>query len=134
MYAKEFRVEIVTPVEKKFEGTCSEVILPGIEGEMAVLGGHAPLLTMLSPGVTLTLESGKKTLLSTGEGFATIAEDKVVCLVDFAFTADELDFAALRKEKLELMSALQASPGDQELRAKKEQIDAKLKAERYGKS
>ena len=134
MYTKEFIVEIVTPVEKKFEGPCDEVILPGIEGEMAVLGGHAPLLTMLSPGVTVTLEEGKKTVLSTGEGFATIAENRVVCLVDFAFSVEELDFDALRKEKTELMTALQASPGDAELRNKKILLDAKLKAEGYGRS
>ena len=129
MYTKDFSVEIVTPVQTKFEGTCDEIILPGIEGEMAVLGGHAPLLTMLSPGVTTTVQGNERKVLSTGEGFATIAENRVVCLVDFALTLDELDFAAIRAELAEVQKELNASPGDDRLRAKKRELEAKLRAE-----
>lgn len=129
MYTKDFSVEIVTPVQTKFEGTCEEIILPGIEGEMAVLGGHAPLLTMLSPGVTTTIQGGDRKVLSTGEGFATIAENRVVCLVDFALNIDELDFGALRQELAEVQKELTASPGDERIRAKKRELEAKLRAE-----
>ncbi len=132
MYTKDFTVEIVTPVEKKFSGTCQEIILPGIEGEMAVLGGHAPLLTMLSPGVTVTVQGGERKVLSTGDGFATIAENKVVCLVDFALSLEQLDFAALRSELAEVQEKLSASPGDVLLRAKKRQLEGKIKAEGHG--
>jgi F-type H+-transporting ATPase subunit epsilon len=132
VYTKDFRVEIVTPVEKKFEGTCQEIILPGIEGEMAVLGGHAPLLTMLSPGVTVTVQGDQRQILSTGDGFATIAENKVVCLVDFALTVEQLDFPSLRKELVELQAKLNAEPGNTLLRAKKRQLEGKLKAEGHG--
>lgn len=129
MYTKDFTVEIVTPVATKFEGTCDEIILPGIEGEMAVLGGHAPLLTMLSPGLTTTVQGSDRQILSTGEGFATIAENRVVCLVDFAFKVDELDFAALREELAEVQKELSAAPGDDRIRAKKTELEAKLRAE-----
>ncbi len=133
MYSKDFTVEIVTPVETKFQGTVEEVILPGVEGEMAVLGGHAPLLTMLSPGVTVAVQGGQRTVLSTGEGFATIAENKVVCLVDFAIEAKELDFPSLTTELEQVRSQLTASPGDAALRLKKNLLEAKLKAQSYGK-
>jgi len=129
VYTKDFSVEIVTPVETKFQGTCEEIILPGIEGEMAVLGGHAPLLTMLSPGLTTTVQGGARKVLSTGEGFATIAENRVVCLVDFALSLDELDFKALREELAEVQKQLNASPGDDRIRAKKVELEAKLRAE-----
>lgn len=134
MYTKDFTVEIVTPVATKYQGTCEEIILPGIEGEMAVLGGHAPLLTLLSPGVTVTMNGGERNVLSTGEGFATIAENKVVCLVDFALDTGELDFDALRKELSEVQTELNSSPGSAALRAKKVVLEAKLKAESYGAS
>lgn len=132
MYTKDFTVEIVTPVSRKFEGTCQEIILPGIEGEMAVLGGHAPLLTMLSPGVTVTVSGNDRQVLSTGEGFATIAENRVVCLVDFALGLDELDFDAIRKELGEVQTELNADPGNAVIRAKKLQLEAKLRAEGHG--
>ena len=132
MYTKDFSVEIVTPVAKKFEGTCEEIILPGIEGEMAVLGGHAPLLTMLSPGVTVTVQGDERKVLSTGEGFATIAENKVVCLVDYALGLDEMDFDAIRTEREEVQAELTKSPSNAHLRNRKQQLDAKLKAQEYG--
>ena len=130
--SKVFSVEIVTPVEKKFEGEVEEIILPGIEGEMAVLAGHAPLLTMLSPGVTVAIKGDNRTSMSTGEGFATINENKVVCLVDFALGVDELDFAALSKELEETITALGNAPSDPILRHKKSLIQAKLKVQGYG--
>ena len=99
---------------------------------MAVLGGHAPLLTMLSPGVTVTVQGGERKVLSTGDGFATIAENKVVCLVDFALSLEQLDFAALRSELAEVQEKLSASPGDVLLRAKKRQLEGKIKAEGHG--
>jgi F-type H+-transporting ATPase subunit epsilon len=129
VYTKDFSVEIVTPVSTKFEGTCDEIILPGIEGEMAVLGGHAPLLTMLSHGVTTTVQGDDRKVLSTGEGFATIAENRVVCLVDFALDLDELDFPAIRTELAEVQNELNTSPGNDRLRAKKTELEAKLRAE-----
>jgi len=133
VYTKDFTVEIVTPIEKKFEGTVQEIILPGIEGEMAVLGGHAPLLTMLSTGVTVTVQGNERRMLSTGEGFATIAENKVVCLVDFAVDFKDLDFAAISAELESVRTALQAAPGDAALRVRKTLLEGKMKAQNYGK-
>ncbi len=132
MYSKDFTVEIVTPVETKFQGTVQEVILPGIAGEMAVLGGHAPLLTMLRPGVTVAVNGAERTLLSTGEGFATIAENRVVCLVDFALSVSDLDFPKLREELAEVSAALAKSPSDAALRTQKTLLESKLKAESHG--
>ena len=100
---------------------------------MAVLGGHAPLLTMLSTGVTVAVQGSERTVLSTGEGFATIAENKVVCLVDFAVAAKDLDFPAIATELEQVRAALQASPGDTALRVQKTELEAKLKAQGYGK-
>lgn len=133
MYSTDFTVEIVTPIETKFQGTVQEVILPGVEGEMAVLGGHAPLLTMLSTGVTVAVQGNERTVMSTGEGFATIAENKVVCLVDFAVEAKDLDFSAIAAELEQVRAALQSSPGDAALRVKKTLLEAKMKAQSYGK-
>lgn len=132
MYTKDFTVEIVTPVERKFQGTVQEIIMPGIEGEMAVLGGHAPLLTMLSPGVMVAVQGAERTVFSTGEGFATIAENKVVCLVDFAFESKEMNFDAIASELDTVRNELGSSPGDTALQLRKSLLETKLKARAYG--
>lgn len=132
MYTKDLTVEIVTPVEKAFEGVAQEVILPGSEGEMAVLGGHAPVLSMLSPGVTVTVSNGVRRVFSTGEGFATITGGKVICLVDFATGIDKLDFELVQRDLMETREKLAADPGNALLRVKKTVLEAKMKAKAYG--
>ncbi len=133
MYSTELSFEVVTPVSSKFQGTVTEVILPGYEGEMAVLGGHEPLVTLLSPGVTVAVESGaSRKVLSTGPGFATIVDNKVVCLVDFAYELTELDLPALRLELEQLKAQLEKNPGDAAARMRKDRVLAQLKAESYG--
>jgi F-type H+-transporting ATPase subunit epsilon len=133
VYTKDFTVEIVTPIEKKFEGTVQQLTLPGLMGEMTILGGHSPLLTMLSVGVTEVGQGSERIRWSTGEGFATIAENKVVCLVDFALDIKELDFAAIGAELQTVKAALANSPGDAALRVKKTLLEGKMKAQNYGK-
>ena len=44
------QVEIVTPSRQLFSGEVEMITMPGVEGEMGVLGGHAPLLTTLNIG------------------------------------------------------------------------------------
>lgn len=133
MYSTELSFEVVTPISSKYQGTVTEVILPGYEGEMGVLGGHEPLVTLLSPGVTVAVESGaSRKVFSTGPGFATIADNKVVCLVDFAYELEELDLPALRLEFEELKAQLEKSPGDATARLRKDRVMAQLKAESYG--
>jgi F-type H+-transporting ATPase subunit epsilon len=44
-----FDVEIVAP-HKKVEKKAEKVILPGVEGDLGVLSGHAPLITALRSG------------------------------------------------------------------------------------
>lgn len=132
MYTKDLTVEIVTPVEKAFEGVAQEVILSGSEGEMAVLGGHAPILSMLSPGVTVAVSNGVRRVFSTGEGFATITGSKVICLVDFATGIEKLDFELVQRDLMETREKLASDPGNALLRVKKTVLEAKMKAKAYG--
>ena len=43
--------EFVSPEAVLFSGDVDQVDLPGSEGDMGILAGHAPLVTMLRPGI-----------------------------------------------------------------------------------
>ena len=45
-----FKVSIFDQERKLYENLASQVILPGAEGELAVLDFHAPLITLLKTG------------------------------------------------------------------------------------
>src|ERR1019366_5791558 len=75
-----------TPERALVREQVSDVQVPGKEGYMGILPGHAPLLGLLGIG-TLTYVSvadGKKRYLSIHEGFVEVLEDHVRVLADTA--------------------------------------------------
>jgi len=52
-----FHVDILTPDKTLFSGEATYVGLPGVDGSLGVLAGHAPLITTLKAGeVTVRVE------------------------------------------------------------------------------
>lgn len=91
-------VHIVTAEREVFvDGEVDEVVVPGIEGELTVLPEHAPLLTMVKPGVMLIRKGGEEIDMAITGGFIEVREDRVTILADAAERADEID--AVRAEE-----------------------------------
>ena len=76
-----------------------EVVVPGIEGELAVLPMHAPLLTMVKPGVMVIKRGSDETEMAITGGFLEVREDKVTILADAAERAEEIDIARAPKRR-----------------------------------
>jgi len=95
-------LEIVTPERRVVSETVDEVVLPGREGYLGVLPGHAPFLTSLKIG-QVEYRTGKEThLLSLAWGFAEVLPEKVTILAEIAERADEIDLERARAKKDEI--------------------------------
>ncbi len=70
-----------------------EVVAPGIEGELTVLPMHAPLLTMIKPGVMRIKKANDETEMAITGGFLEVRDDRVTILADAAERAEEIDVA-----------------------------------------
>ena len=111
-------LEVATPERELVRELVSDVQVPGKNGYMGILPGHAPLLGLLGIG-TLTYVSvsdGKKRYLSIHQGFLEVLEDHVRVLADVAERAEEIDAqrarAALQRAQEEgLNPALGVDPG-----------------------
>ena len=84
-------LEIVTPERKVFSGEVENVYLPGTEGELGALPGHAPLVTGVSPGELRYTVDGKIEELAIGSGFVEVTQEKITILADLAVTDSEID-------------------------------------------
>ena len=84
-------LEIVTPERKVFSGEVENVYLPGTEGELGALPGHAPLVTGVSPGELRYKVDGKIEELAIGSGFAEVTQEKITILADLAVSDSEID-------------------------------------------
>ncbi len=111
--------EIVTAERLVSSQEVDVVVAPGVEGELAVLPHHAPLLTSLKPGEVLVRNDGEETYIAVSGGFLEVMPDKVTILADAAERAEEIDEQraeeALRRAQERLTSAPAAVDLEREL-------------------
>ena len=74
---KSISVEIRTPEALVLQADYEYVVLPGYEGELGVLPGHASLALQLMPGKIRLKNNGKADVYSVTGGFAEIQPAKV---------------------------------------------------------
>jgi F-type H+-transporting ATPase subunit epsilon len=94
-----FQLEIVTPEKKVVDTAAEEVQIPGKNGYLGVLPGHAPLITELAVGHISYHAGGHEQRLAVAWGFAEVLPDKVTILAETAERPDEIDVGRARKAK-----------------------------------
>lgn len=85
------KLRIVTPDHELAEGEVIEISIPGKEGYLGVLPGHAPLLTELQSGELTYRQDDKTFHVAVHWGFAEVIPDRVIVLADIAERAEEID-------------------------------------------
>jgi F-type H+-transporting ATPase subunit epsilon len=97
--AEVFQLEIVTPEKKVVDTAAEEVQIPGKNGYLGIMPGHAPLITELAVGeITFRTSSGEQHL-AVAWGFAEVLPDRVTVLAETAERPSEIDVERSRKAK-----------------------------------
>ena len=108
------QVEIVTPSQQLFSGDVQMITVPGVEGEMGILGGHAPLLTTLNIGeITLHRADGETEYIAVSGGVVEVRPDKVIVLARSAERAEEIDVARAEAAMELAEEALRTRPDEE---------------------
>jgi len=96
-----FQLEIVTPEKKVVATAAEEIQIPGKNGYLGILPGHAPLITELAVGeISFRDASGSnEQRLAVAWGFAEVLPDKVTILAETAERPSEIDVARAREAK-----------------------------------
>src|SRR6202050_1456830 len=97
--ADTFQLEIVTPEKKVVETAAAEAQIPGKNGYLGILPGHAPLITELSVGEIKYREGSTEHVLAVAWGFAEVLPDKVTILAESAERPSEINVERARKAK-----------------------------------
>ena len=86
---------MVSPERQLLRETVVEVTIPGLDGQLGILPGHAPLITELGIGELgyRTATSSQSTTLAIVQGFAEVLPDRVTVLAETAERAEEIDLA-----------------------------------------
>jgi F-type H+-transporting ATPase subunit epsilon len=99
-------VELVTAERQVLTQEADIVIAPGTEGELGILPRHAPLVTMLNPGVMTLRNDGEEQVLAISGGFLQVFRDRVLILADTAERSDEIDEERAAESRAQAEAAL----------------------------
>jgi len=108
---------IVTPERQLLHETVVEVTLPGAEGQLGILPGHAPLITELGIGELnyQAKKSGESAPIAIISGFAEVLGDRVTVLAETAERPEEIDLARAEEAKKRAEQRLAAAATDPDI-------------------
>src|SRR5215831_15294021 len=94
-----FAIKIVTPERLVVEAVAEEMQIPGKNGYLGILPGHAPLITELSVGEITYRNGANVERCSVAWGFAEVLPDKVTILAETAECAGDIDVARAERAR-----------------------------------
>jgi len=98
MSQQTIKFEIVTPERVVLKQNILQITVPTTSGEITVLPGHIPLVSVLRPGVIeVKRADGVMEIMAVSGGFLEVMSDKIVILADTAERAEELDEARIKE-------------------------------------
>ena len=98
-----FHLDIVTPDNPFFSDEVEMVIVRGIDGDLAILKGRAPITTPLRIGKVRVFQDGKERVAAISDGYVSVQNNKVTIITESAEWPDEIDIerAKAAKERAE---------------------------------
>jgi F-type H+-transporting ATPase subunit epsilon len=93
--ADKITFELVSPEKLLLSKAVDMVTVPGTEGYMGVMAGHASLVSTLRAGMIDMNDNGQDTRFFIRGGFAEINATKITVLAEEAIPMSELDLAQL---------------------------------------
>lgn len=93
------QLEIVSPDRLLYSGDVQEVTIPGMEGYLGILPGHAPLLSELRTGIISYSHSQGEAQLFCLSGFAEVLPERVIVLAEQVEFPEEIDDSRARADK-----------------------------------
>lgn len=97
--ANKLSLKIITPSRNMFEGEVDMVVMRTKSGDVGILHGHQPMVTILDYGVLNIKNDGEDKLAAILGGFAEINSEGMSILTDAAEWSNEIDVVRAQQAK-----------------------------------
>lgn len=111
-----FKLEIITPEKKFFDGETEQIIVRTTVGDVGILNGHEPYCAALGIGQIRVMIDGKFRHAATAGGVIKVNRNKTVVLVDSCEWADEIDLQRAEAAKDRAEDRMKKAETDRQLR------------------
>lgn len=132
--ADTFKFELVSPERVLLSEDAEQVVLPGAQGDFAVLPRHAPMLAMLRPGVLDVQLPGRARRVFVKGGFAEVEPDRLTVLAQTAFDPDSASAASTIAAELATAQAELSEAKDDDSRFIAQEAVDRLRSLQSGRS
>ena len=104
---------VVSAKETIYSGEISMLIATGVEGEVGILPGHIPFITLLKPGtMQIKTSNGNDEMVYISGGVLEVQPHLVTVLADTAVRANDLDEAKILEARRHAEQTLQNQKAD----------------------
>lgn len=108
-----FQFDLVAPERAMVSTQATIVTAPGVEGDFGVMEGHAPLLTVLRPGVvSATYADGSEHRFIVFGGLAEVGPEHIAILAEEVHRFEELEPNTLEQRIADAEAELQTGDHD----------------------
>jgi F-type H+-transporting ATPase subunit epsilon len=109
-----FLMSLVSPEKMLFAEQVEQADLPGIEGDFGVLSGHAPIVSLLRPGIVTAFAGEVRERFVVLGGLAEFSNEELTILAESASLVADFDLAELKARIEEIQEGLaKKSAGDE---------------------
>jgi F-type H+-transporting ATPase subunit epsilon len=95
---EKIELQVVTPTKHIFSEDVQSIELPGKDGYLGILPGHAPLLTELGAGILTFNKGGETRSMTVIDGFAEVLPNRVIVLADESEKVEDIDAGKARAD------------------------------------
>lgn len=115
MLPEKIELEVVTPERFVLDEKVESIEMPGKDGYLGILPGHAPLLTELGVGILTYQKGAEVRRLTVVNGYAEVLPDRVIVLAEVSERAEEIDVQRARTAAERAQSELAKATGAPEM-------------------
>lgn len=113
--AEKVAFDLVSPEKLLFSEDVEMVVLPGVEGDIGVLPGHAPMITQIRMGTICVFENGQVVKrLFVESGFAEVMPDRCTVLAEQATSLEDIETSAVEQHIKDLRDEISLADSAQE--------------------
>ena len=120
-------LNIITPEKVVLKEEVEEVIVPTVNGEIAILPNHVSLVTQIATGELIVKRGGKPYSIAIAGGFLEMQKNELSILANFAIRAEDIEVAKVEEAQRRAEKLMKEKTTDDDFRvAQAELIKAVL--------
>jgi F-type H+-transporting ATPase subunit epsilon len=129
--ADPMEVRVVSADAVVWSGQADNVIAKTVEGDIGILPGHEPVLSLLAPGgVEIIQPDGRREIVAVDGGFMSVAQGRVSVISEYARLGEEITLEQAERALAEARNKLDAGEDDEDTRTAYRRAEAQLSAAR----